>query len=169
MATNDEALAAKARMIANHGQPKKHSHLLEGRNSRLDGLQGAILSVKLRHLDMWTQERQAHAAAYDAGLANSGLRLPIRPNGRASVHHLYVIEHHNRDALRERLAGEDVQTAIHYPHALPTMPCYREWNASAEEDFPVATAMSSRIVSLPMFPELTDDERDHVIQNLLKG
>lgn len=169
MATNDEALAAKARMIANHGQPKKHTHLLEGRNSRLDGLQGAILSVKLRHLHLWTRERQAHAAAYDAGLADSGLRLPIRPHGRTSVHHLYVVEHNDRNALRERLASEGIHTAIHYPHALPTMPCYGEWNASAEEDFPVATAMSSRIVSLPMFPELTPDERDHVIQNLLKG
>jgi len=169
MATQDEALATKARMIANHGQPKKHTHLMEGRNSRLDGLQGAILSVKLRHLDMWTRERQSHAAAYDAGLADSGLRLPIRPKGCTSVHHLYVVEHHDRDKLREQLGSQGIQTPIHYPHALPTMPCYREWNASAQEDFPVATAMSSRIVSLPIFPELTPGERDHVIQNLLKG
>ena len=118
---------------------------------------------------MWTLERQAHAAAYDAGLADSSLRLPIRPNGRTTVHHLYVVEHDDRDALREQLSSEGIQTAIHYPHALPTMPCYGEWNASAMEDFPVATTMSSRIVSLPMFPELTDGERDHVIQNLLKG
>ncbi len=169
MVTNDNALATKARMIANHGQPKKHTHLLEGRNSRLDGLQGAILSVKLRHLDMWTAERQAHAAAYDVGLASAGLRLPVRPDRRTSVHHLYVIEHDDRDALREQLAAEGIQTAIHYPHALPTMPCYGEWNASAREDFPIATAMSDRIVSIPMFPELTEAERDHVIDNLKQG
>ena len=135
----------------------------------MDGLHGAILSVKLRHLDMWTAERQGHAAAYDAGLADSDLRLPLRPNGRNSVHHLYVVEHDDRDALMERLAGEGIHTAIHYPHALPTMPCYAEWNAGAKEDFPVATGMADRIVSLPMFPELTDDEREHVVQCLLKG
>lgn len=169
MTTNDADLASKARMIANHGQPRKHTHLVEGRNSRLDGLQGAILSVKLRHLDQWTVERQGHAAAYDKALASSGLRIPVRPEGRTSVHHLYVIEHPKRDDLQERLAGDGVQTAIHYPHALPTMPCYADWNASAMEDFPVATGMADRIVSLPMFPELTQDEREHVIQCLLKG
>lgn len=169
MVTNDAALAEKARMIANHGQPRKHTHLLEGRNSRLDGLQAAILSVKLRHLDTWTSERQAHAAAYDLALAGSSLRLPIRPEGRSSVHHLYVVEHDNRDALREKLTSKGIQTAIHYPHALPTMPCYAEWNARATTEFPVATAMADRIVSLPMFPELTQAERDHVEQNLLQG
>jgi len=169
MVTNDAALAEKARMIANHGQPRKHTHLLQGRNSRLDGLQAAILSVKLRHLDTWTSERQAHAAAYDLTLADSGLRLPIRPEGRTSVHHLFVVEHDNRDALREKLASKGIQTAIHYPHALPTMPCYAEWNAGATTEFPVATAMANRIVSLPMFPELTQAERDHVVQNLLQG
>jgi len=169
MATNDEDLATKARMIANHGQPKKHTHLLEGRNSRMDGLHGAILSVKLRHLDMWTAERQEHAAAYDTGLADSGLRLPVRPTGRTSVHHLYVVEHDQRDTLREQLGESGIQTAIHYPHALPTMPCYSEWNAQANEEFPVATAMADRILSLPMFPELSTAERMHVIGCLNKG
>ena len=169
MATSDTDIASKARMIANHGQPKKHTHLMEGRNSRLDGLHGAILSVKLRHLDQWTAERQGHAAAYDLALASSGIRIPIRPEGRTSVHHLYVIEHPERDGLRERLAGNGIQTAIHYPHALPTMPCYSDWNARAKETFPVATGMADRIVSLPMFPELTNDEREYVVQNLLKG
>ena len=166
MATNDSNLAAKARMIANHGQPEKHTHLLEGRNSRLDGMQGAILSVKLRHLDTWTAQRQAHASAYDTGLVHSGLRLPIRPEGRTSVHHLYVVENNHRDRLREELNSKGIQTAIHYPHALPTMQCYSEWNAGAKELFPVATAMSTRILSLPMFPELAEEERNHVIQSL---
>ena len=169
MVTNDPAIAHQARLIANHGQPAKHTHVIEGRNSRLDGLQGAILSVKLNHLETWTTERQVHAREYDRELFNSGLRLPVRPQKRSSVHHLYVIEHDNRNALRSRLSSAGIQTAVHYPHALPSMSCYSEWNASAKTNFPVATAMSERIVSLPMFPELTPKERDHVIQKLLVG
>jgi dTDP-4-amino-4,6-dideoxygalactose transaminase len=168
MATSDAALAEKARMIANHGQPKKHTHLIEGRNSRLDGLQAAILSVKLQYLDTWSEERQAHAAAYDEALAHSGLTLTRRPENRTSVHHLYVVQHTERDQLAEELKQAGIQTAVHYPHALPTMPCYGSWNAEAENTHPNAVRLGREALSIPMFPELTPDERAHVIGQLKK-
>ena len=166
MATHDAALSEKARVIANHGQPKKHTHLIEGRNSRLDGLQAAILSVKLRHLDTWTAERQAHAAAYDTALTGSGLTLTSRPSNRCSVHHLYVVQHEDRNGLAQHLSNVGIQTAVHYPNALPTMPCYGEWNAHAEHTHPKAVRLGREALSIPMFPELTTDERAHVIGQL---
>ena len=169
MATNDAKLAEQARIIANHGQPKKHTHLIEGRNSRLDGLQAAVLSVKLQYLDTWSEERQAHAAAYDAALAGSGMTLTSRPANRSSVHHLYVVQHEDRDGLAQHLSEEGIQTAVHYPNALPTMPCYSKWNASAAQTHPRALALGQRALSIPMFPELTVEERQHVIDTLLKA
>ncbi|MDA9863786.1 DegT/DnrJ/EryC1/StrS family aminotransferase [Flavobacteriales bacterium] len=166
MASNDAALAEKARIIANHGQPKKHTHLIEGRNSRLDGLQAAILSVKLRYLDTWSGERQTHAAAYDAAFANSGLRLTLRPENRTSVHHLYVVQHPQREQLAHSLKQIGIQTAVHYPHALPTMPCYGTWNADANNTHPNAVRIGKEALSIPMFPELTPEERGYVIQQL---
>ena len=167
MATHDAALAEKVRMIANHGQPQKHTHLIEGRNSRLDGLQAAILSVKLQYLDTWTAERQAHAATYDEALAHSGLTLIRRPENRASVYHLYVVQHPERDRLADELKQAGIQTAVHYPHALPTMPCYGSWNAEAERTHPNAVRLGREALSIPMFPELLSTEVGYTIKALL--
>ena len=169
MATNDTQLAEQARMIANHGQPKKHTHLIEGRNSRLDGLQAAILSVKLQYLDTWSAKRQAHASAYDKALTGTELTLTSRPANRSSVHHLYVVQHEHRDGLAQHLSEAGIQTAVHYPNALPTMPCYGDWNAHAEHTHPKALALGRCALSIPMFPELTEAERQHVIDTLLKA
>lgn len=168
MATNDAGLAEQARIIANHGQPKKHTHLIEGRNSRLDGLQAAVLSIKLKHLDLWSEERQAHAAAYDKALASAKVTLLKRPLNRNSVYHLYVVQHENRDELAQFLADAGVQTAVHYPNALPTMSCYGEWNAAAEETHPRALALGRSVLSIPMFPELTQEEIQHVIDAIVR-
>ena len=167
MVTDNEDLAFKSRMIANHGQPKKHDHHLEGRNSRMDGLHGAVLSVKLRNIEDWTEERIAHAATYDRLLANAAVKTPTKPEGSRHVYHLYVIQHEDRDGLMEYLEQNDVGVAIHYPTIMPLMPCYAHLGHNPE-DFPVAYQATQRILSLPMYGELSNEQIERVatlIQN----
>ncbi len=154
MTTNDDALAETIRMIANHGQKGKHNHLIEGRNSRLDGLQAAILSVKLPHLEKWTASRINNSALYTKLLQGSAVKTPITKEGYRHVYHLYVIKTTNREALVQLLKENDIETAVHYPTALPFLPCYADRN-HRPEDFPAAFANQSQILSLPLFAELT--------------
>lgn len=161
MATNDDSLAETARMIANHGQKGKHNHLIEGRNSRLDGLQAAVLSAKLPHLEQWTEARIAHAARYDALLQDAGVVTPVSRPGCRHVYHLYVIRSEQREALAAHLKAAGVDTAVHYPTALPFLPCYSD-RGFTPADFPVAFYNQSRILSLPMFAELTDAQLEAV-------
>jgi dTDP-4-amino-4,6-dideoxygalactose transaminase len=161
MATNDDVLAEKARMIANHGQITKHHHRIEGRNSRLDGLQAAILLAKLPHLNHWTELRIQHAATYNQLLQESGLDLPATKTGNKHVFHLYVIQSEKRDALKTYLAEQGIETAIHYPTALPFLDCYQNRNPNIDH-FPVAHAHQSKILSIPMFAELTEQQMRHV-------
>lgn len=156
MATDDADLALRIRRIANHGQQGKHNHLTEGRNSRLDGLQAAILSAKLPHLDAWNRARNEVAAAYAEGLRGQPVDMPgVRPDCR-HVFHLYVIRTDRRDGLLQHLRQAGVEAAVHYPTALPFLPCYRTLGHSPA-DFPTAFANQSRILSLPIFPEMTDE------------
>jgi dTDP-4-amino-4,6-dideoxygalactose transaminase len=155
MAFRDPAVAKRARMYANHGALVKHQHLIEGVNSRLDGLQAAILNVKLPHLAEWTRQRRQVAAWYDELLASiPGVERPLaRPQG-THVYHLYVIRTGHRPALQEWLAKAGIQTGIHYPTALPMLPAYQYLGATPEA-FPRAVGNQGRILSLPIFPELT--------------
>lgn len=157
MATNDDALAESIRMIANHGQKGKHNHLIEGRNSRLDGLQAAILSAKLPHLEEWTTARINNAAQYTKLLQGSSVKTPIVKAGYKHVYHLYVIKTAHRKELIELLKENDIETAIHYPTALPFLPCYANRNYRPE-DFPVAFANQSQILSIPLFAELSAEQ-----------
>ncbi len=153
--TSDAKLAEKMAMFARHGGLRKGDHQIEGVNSRLDGLQAAILSVKLRHLRKWTQRRRDLAKHYGEALAGiDGLCLPAVAAGREPVWHLYVVEHMRRDALAEHLARGGIQTVINYPVALPFLPAYKRFG-HRPEDFPVAHAAQSRILSLPLFAEMT--------------
>jgi dTDP-4-amino-4,6-dideoxygalactose transaminase len=161
VATNDPELAEKVRMIANHGQRGKHNHLMEGRNSRLDGLQAAILSAKLPWLEQWTEARISHAAAYARQLEGSGLSLPMVKPGYRHVYHVYAVRTEHRSMLMDGMKTAGVETAIHYPTALPFLPCYAS-NGSVPADFPAAYKNQSRILSLPMFAELTDEQITHV-------
>lgn len=123
--TNDEKLAQRMRMIANHGRLAKYDHEFEGRNSRLDGLQAAILSVKLKHLESWTDRRIKLADEYLAGLATvTGIRLPRRREDVRQVYHLFVIRTERRDELKSFLAERGIQTGIHYPKSLPKLSAY---------------------------------------------
>lgn len=164
--TDDDALADRMRMFANHGALKKHAHQIEGINSRLDGLQAAILSVKLRYIRKWTGQRIANAARYTDGLSGiDGLTIPeVRPDTKHSFH-LFVVRTSQRDALADHLKGQGISTAIHYPTILPLLPAYDHLGHNAS-DFPVAYKAQKEILSLPMFPELTVDQIDHVVASV---
>jgi len=161
MATNDSAIAEQVRMIAQHGQKGKHNHLIEGRNSRLDGLQAAILQAKLPHLNSWTERRIANAARYDEALKGGKAGLPKTRPGSRHVYHLYVIRVADRPSVQALLEQAGIETAIHYPTPLPFLPCYAHLGHKPE-DFPVATACRHTILSIPMFAELTEKQINHV-------
>ena len=153
--TNNDTLDESCRMIRNHGQKKKFDFLSIGRNSRLDTLQAAILSVKLKHLDDWTTKRIEVAKKYKKQLSDLPITLPTISNGVKHVYHLYVIQSDNRDALKEHLEGKGIQTAIHYPSSLPFTETFK---SNTPGIFSQAERFTKRCLSIPMFPEITDDE-----------
>ena len=163
--TNDDELAEKCRMYASHGALVKHQHKIEGINSRLDGLQAAILSAKLPHIIDWTAKRRAVAGVYDRLF--SGLdfvdRPAVRPNS-AHSYHLYVIRVARRNELMEYLKQEGIETAIHYPTALPNLECYQYLNL--EETFPISSANEKSILSLPIYPELSEEAITYVVDKI---
>ena len=161
--SNDSALAERIAMLARHGGLVKHQHRIEGINSRLDGLQAAILSAKLPHLANWTAARRDAAAIYDAGLNQiEDVAIPQVAPDRAHVYHLYTIQHPRRDALAAHLNAHGVQTAVNYPTALPFLEAYSRFGHRPEQ-FPNAFAQQSRILSLPMFAEITPEQLEEVI------
>jgi dTDP-4-amino-4,6-dideoxygalactose transaminase len=163
LVTNDDRLADFATMFARHGGRKKGEHEIEGINSRLDGLQAAILNAKLPHLERWTRARQALARGYDRRLAGVGdLVLPAVAPGRDHVYHLYVIRTARRDALRAHLEAKGIQTQINYPVVLPFLPAYRRLG-HVPADFPRAHAHQSAVLSLPLFPEMTATQLEAVV------
>jgi dTDP-4-amino-4,6-dideoxygalactose transaminase len=153
--TNDAALAERIAMLARHGGPKKGDHQIEGVNSRLDGLQAAILLAKMPHLPRWNARRREVAGQYAQRLsAAPGLGLPQTAPGREHVWHLYVVQHERRDALAAHLATKDVDTVVNYRVALPFLPAYQRFG-HRPHDFPNAYRHQSRILSLPLYPEMT--------------
>lgn len=164
--TRDADLARRMAMFARHGGLTKGDHQVEGINSRLDGLQAAVLSVKLRHLREWTSRRQAAAARYKSLLKPcNGLTLPTVADGREHVWHLYVVQHDRRDDLAAFLAKDGIQTVINYPVALPFLPAYHRLGHSPE-DFPVAYRHQSRILSLPISAEISAAQMQIVAQSI---
>lgn len=162
IATNADDIAARCRTIANHGQLEKHNHVMEGRNSRMDGLHAAVLSVKLKLLDGWNKQRLAHAALYSQLLSANAKVVPptCSPNAK-HVYHLYVVRAAQRDALKSHLATKGIETAVHYPTALPFLKAYQQFGFQPA-DFPVAFAETQKILSLPMYPEITDQQIQYV-------
>jgi dTDP-4-amino-4,6-dideoxygalactose transaminase len=147
--TNDSSLATQMAMFARHGGLMKGDHQIEGINSRMDGLQAAILNVKLRHIQEWTRRRQAAADSYASHLAGiPDLTLPSIAQGREHVFHLYVVRTAVRDELQSALRTRGVETVINYPTALPFLPAYR-YLGHRPMDFPAAFDHQSRILSLP--------------------
>jgi dTDP-4-amino-4,6-dideoxygalactose transaminase len=166
--TDDDALAEHMTMLARHGGLVKHQHHIEGVNSRLDGIQAAILSAKLPHLPDWTRARQDAAKIYDAGLNQiEDVVVPEVGAGRTHVYHLYTIQHPRRDALAAHLSAGGVQTAINYPVALPFVAAYSRFKHRPEQ-FPNAHRAQSQILSLPMFAEITQAQQNEVIDLIRK-
>ena len=160
--TNDAEFADRCRMYAHHGALKKHEHQMEGINSRLDGIQAAILSVKLKYLVNWTRKRQNIASMYVERLNDVGsINLPVIAPNRSHVYHLYVIRSPERDRLREHLSSKGVQTGIHYPTALPFLPAY-SYLYSDPSQFSRAQRYQDEILSLPIFPEMTEEQVTYV-------
>ena len=161
--TSDDSLARRMAMLARHGGLTKHQHEIEGINSRLDGLQAAILSAKLPHLSQWTKARQNAAAAYDARLNQiEDIEIPHVALDRTHVYHLYTIQHPRRDELAAYLKENGVQTAVNYPVALPFLEAYGRFGRRPEQ-FPNAYRQQGRILSLPMFAEMTVDQQTTVV------
>lgn len=165
MATNDDKLAELCRAIANHGQQGKHNHIMEGRNSRMDGIQAAVLSVKLPHLNSWTEARISNAKKYSEKLQNSRVITQQVKENKRHVFHLYVIRSEKRNELMQHLKSAGIETAIHYPVALPLMPCYAHRKFVAT-DFPVAARAVNEILSLPMYAELNDEQIQYVTEQI---
>jgi dTDP-4-amino-4,6-dideoxygalactose transaminase len=167
LVTDNVEWAQKARMLANHGRAKKYDHDFEGVNSRLDGLQAAVLNVKLSHLDAWTEARRANAYRYNAMLTGSGVVTPEEMDDVRAVYHLYVVRvpAGRREALQASLKDDGIDTGIHYPIALPYLNAYRSLGHT-DRDFPEALKASGEILSLPMFPELTGPHAQFVAQQV---
>lgn len=165
--TKDEDLAERARMIANHGRIEKYNHKLEGVNSRLDGLQAAILEVKLRHLPEWTEKRRRNARLYNIYLKDIDVVTPVEIKEAEAVYHLYVVrvKHGRREGLQAFLKSNGIATGVHYPIALPNLLAYKYLHHN-ESDFPQATKASHEILSLPMFPELREAEIAYIAEKI---
>lgn len=163
--TDDDELANKFRMYASHGALTKHHHEIEGINSRLDGLQAAVLCVKLQYILEWTEQRIQCAKTYTQLLKNiPDVLLPeVRPNSKHSFH-LYVIQTERRSDLQRFLKEYGIETAIHYPRALPNLPCYIEQEKN--NHYPIATLNQNRILSLPIYPELTGEQSKYIASKI---
>ncbi len=166
MATNDENIATRVRMMANHGRLGKHDHGVEGRNSRLDGMQGAILSAKLPYLDRWTEARIRHSEQYSDLLKNTGIQIPSVPDYARHVFHLYVVQINSREYVQEKLKQAGIDTGIHYPIALPLLKAY-EYMGHKPSEFPVASGQMGKLLSLPMYAELTKEQITYVCNTLI--
>jgi len=162
--TNDEHMAARMRMIRDHGQAKKYYHDIEGYNGRLDSIQAGWLSVKLRHLAKWNASRRNLARRYHELFADlkDSVALPVEASWTRGVYHLYVVRVQDREALQARLGEAGIGTGIHYPIPLHQQKAYQHLGYRTG-DFPVAERVAREIVSLPMFPQLSYSQQDEVI------
>ena len=163
--TNDPELAKKCRMIANHGRTEKYNHEFEGRNSRLDGLQAAILDIKLKHLENWLNKRIEIANIYKQELKDDiNIITPVQQSWARHTYHLYVIRTTKRDELKKFLTSHDIQTGIHYPIALPKLKAYK-YTIQANENIFVNKA-DNKLLSLPMGEHLSIEDTYQICSKL---
>lgn len=160
--SNDGDLITKCRWIANNGQPERNVHLIEGRNSRMDAIQAAVLNVKLRHLPLWIAQRSQKARYYIDALGELPIELPSMDKHSEHAFHLFIVLLDNRDHVQQYLTECGVQTQIHYPSALPMLKPY----GLSSDEYPVAKMLAERCISLPFYPEIPENDMDHVIDQL---
>ena len=159
--TNNPAIAEKVRMLRHGGQKTRYDHQFLGINSRLDELQAAILRVKLSYLEKWNERRRHLAALYTALLSDSEVEPPIEMPYAKHVYYLYVVRCQDRDALQKHLAGQGVETVVHYPVPIHLQEAYR-WLNLSQGSFPIAEHYARQVFSLPIYPELTDAQVRHI-------
>jgi dTDP-4-amino-4,6-dideoxygalactose transaminase len=163
--TANPEFARTVRMLRDWGGEKKYQHLLKGYNMRLEGLQGAVLRVKLRYLEAWTEARRAAAARYNALLAGSGVRTPVAAPNVRHVYHIYAVRSVNRELLRTGLQERGIATGIHYPSPVHLLPAYTDLGYKAGA-FPHSEQAAREVLSLPMYPELTAAMQEQVAKAL---
>ncbi len=166
--TNNPEFVRTIRMLRDWGAEKKYLHVLKGYNYRMEGIQGAILRVKLRHLEAWTEARRAHAAQYDRLLAGSGVGTPQAMAYARHVYHVYAVRSKQRDSLQKALQEREVQTGIHYPIPVHLLPAYSELGHQ-RGDFPHSEQAADEVLSLPMYPELTPVQIETVAEAVLSA
>ncbi len=165
--TNNPELATCLRLLRHGGIDEGYMSVVKGRNSRLDDLQAAILRAKLPHLNAWSERRRAIARSYTAAFSQvKGLETPAEVPDRYHVYHLYAVQSATRDALASFLAERGIGTKVHYPHALHQLEAYPEWHSLAGQ-FPNTERLARTVLSLPMFPEMTDEDIDAVCAGVL--
>ena len=164
--TNDPAIAQKVRMLRDHGQAKKYYHDLEGYNGRLDAMQAAMLRIKLKHLEEWNRGRRQAAARYAELLSRiEGVTVPYEPDWSRAGYHLYVIRTAARDALQTHLANEKIGTGLHYPVPVHLQNAYKDYDFK-KGDFPITERISTELLSLPMFPQLTAGQQSGIAEQV---
>lgn len=163
--TNDEELADKVRELRNYGSNQKYIHNEKGFNSRLDELQASILSVKLPYLDKWNEDRRRIASRFNDGIKNKKIKLPVENIDNYHVYHQYVVQVDDRENFQEYLKKYDIPTMVHYPRAIHKQKAYEEFS---ELDLPIAEELASKVVSLPMYYGLSDEEINYIINTINK-
>lgn len=161
--TANEEFARTVRMLRDWGAEKKYHHVLKGYNFRLEGIQGAVLRVKLRYLEKWTEQRRTAAALYDKLFTGSGIVTPHAENHNRHVYHIYAIRTGARAAWQDALNAQGVQTGIHYPIPVHLLPAYSDLGYVAG-DFPHTETAANEVLSLPMFPEITEEQVATVVK-----
>ena len=168
--TNSEEMARKIRMLRDHGQSKKYYHDLEGYNGRLDAIQAGILNAKLKHLANWNESRRAHARKYNElfAAAQTHVITPHEPSWSNAVYHLYVVQVENRETMQAELLKENIGTGIHYPVPLHLQKAYDNLGYGLG-DFPLCEKAADRILSLPMFPGLSEADQVRVVDAVVRS
>lgn len=163
--TNNDELAEKIKLMRNHGRTQKYEHTYLGMNERIDGLQAAILNVKMHHIEHWTHKRRENAEIYNELLGGTEVITPYVPEFSKHVYHLYVVRVKNRDEVWKKMNDNGIGAGVHYPIPLHLQPAFKELGYK-EGDFPVTEKITKEILSLPMYPELTREQIEFVVGEL---
>lgn len=164
--TKDEQLVKKVKMLRDHGQSRKYYHNVIGTNGRMDGIQGAVLSVKLKYLNIWNSQRRAHAELYKEKLLGvPGVKVPSEMNYARHVYHVFAVRSTDREQMKSFLQGSGIECGVHYPVPIHLQEAYHTQGQTVGR-YPVAELCAEQLLSLPMFPELTESELDYICEEV---